>query len=143
MDILLLLRMACTHCSSVLGKYAKSSHANMACPVLKYTYCNICSVYEHSPSNCIKLKCLEDTDPIADKNISLVKSPYTANMVKLTNADSSVRIALIANEIVPMTCQEKGKKIQRDFIENKKRLMNFLKQKGMTLVLMNPKNKTL
>ena len=135
--------MECLHCSSVLGKYAKSSHTSNLCPVLKNIYCNICSVYEHSPSNCTKRFSLENINPIIDNNASLVKSPYTANMVKLSNIDSSVRIALIANEIVPMTCQEKGKKIQRDFIENKKRLMNFLKQKGMTLVLMNPKNKAL
>jgi exonuclease I len=54
--------------------------------------------------------------------------------VEISDADAPVRAALIANGITPMICQEKGKKEQKDFIENKKRLAAYVKERGKTLV---------
>jgi hypothetical protein len=60
-------------------------------------------------------------------------------MIEVTDTDVVIRAALIVNGIVPMTCQEKGKKVQKDFIENKKRLQAFYGGRGLTLVLIPPK----
>jgi hypothetical protein len=37
-----------------------------------------------------------------------------------------------------MVCQKEGKKIQRDFLENKKRLLELAKGRGRILVLVDP-----
>jgi len=44
---------------------------------------------------------------------------------------------LIANKIVPMACQEKGRFDERDYHENKARLVEFLKSIGKKLVLVS------
>ena len=68
-----------------------------------------------------------------------VKNIIQPHMITITDADAPVRAALQGNGITPMVCQEKGKKVQKDFIENKKRLIMFYKEIGLTLVLMTPK----
>jgi len=49
-----------------------------------------------------------------------------------------VRAMLIANNIVPMSCQEKGRNDKKDVKENTKRLAEFLKKRGKKLVLVKP-----
>jgi hypothetical protein len=50
----------------------------------------------------------------------------------------TVRAMLIANSVVPMTCQEKGRSEKRDVVENTTRLREFLKKNGKKLVLIKP-----
>ena len=132
--------MHCRDCRSIIRTSANREHTEKRCPILRNTYCSTCCVYGHSLSTCTNpIESCPNIDSSFDENCKLVKNPYNESMILVSNTDSCVRAALIANDIVPMTCQEKGKKVQRDFIENKKRLMTFLKNKDLTLVLMNPK----
>jgi hypothetical protein len=61
------------------------------------------------------------------------------NHFEITDADGPVRSALIVNGITPMTCQEKGKREHRDFIENKKRLLEYVKSRNKVLILITPR----
>jgi hypothetical protein len=45
---------------------------------------------------------------------------------------------LIANNIVPMACQEKGRREGRDIRENKARLIEFMKRRKKTLIFIKP-----
>jgi hypothetical protein len=74
-----------------------------------------------------------------DEELAFKKNAICDNMIEVTDADIVIRAALIVNGIVPMTCQEKGKKVQKDFIENKKRLCAFYNSRELTLVLIPPK----
>lgn len=123
----------CTTCKSILGKYAKPH--TTPCPLSKACYCSICAVYGHTAKRCNRT---DIEGGIVNENINLINSEYSEMMVKVTNIDGSVRAALISNGITPMTCQDKGKKVQKDFIENKKRLMEYTKTKGLVLVLISP-----
>jgi hypothetical protein len=131
--------MHCRECSSIIRGHANIEHPEKRCPILKNTYCSTCCVYGHSLTTCSKSfkSCPNIDSPL--EVYSPLKFQYSKSMTLVSNTDASVRAALIANEIVPMTCQEKGKKVNRDFIENKKRLTAFLKKKDLTLVLINPK----
>ena len=82
---------------------------------------------------------IENIPNIHDEPSLNICNPIQDNMITITDSDAPVRAALLVNNITPMTCQEKGKKIQRDFIENKKRLIHFYKIIGLTLVLVKPK----
>ena len=130
--------MYCRECKSIIGGYANIEHPEKRCPILKNTYCNFCCVYGHSLTTCTKsLNSCPNIESSVEVYSSL-KTQYLNSMTLVSNTDACIRAALIANEIVPMTCQEKGKKVNRDFIENKKRLSAFLKKKDLTLVLINP-----
>ena len=50
-----------------------------------------------------------------------------------------VRAMLIANNIVPMACQEKGRREGRDVRENRARLVEFMKGRKKTLIFVKPK----
>ena len=54
---------------------------------------------------------------------------------EILDSEPTIRAALLANGIVPMICQKIGKDARRDYHENKKRLIEFLKKQGRTLVL--------
>ena len=62
-------------------------------------------------------------------------------VVEVTDDDEGVcvRAMLIANNIIPMACQEKGRREGRDVRENRARLVEFMKARGKTLVLVRPR----
>ena len=120
--------MECAKCVSILGKYAKP-HPKTPCPLTKALYCGQCAVYGHALSECRRLRIEYEFDTTYEIQIIEPKKDH-----EITNADGPVRAALLANDIVPMVCQEKGKKLQRDFIENKRRLIEFVKARGETIV---------
>jgi hypothetical protein len=57
--------------------------------------------------------------------------------VFLSDSEKAFSAMLIANKIVPMACQEKGRLDERDYHENKKRLVDFLKGINKKLVLIS------
>ena len=102
----------------------------------KGLYCSLCAKYGHTLKRCTRVLKIPD---LADEELAFKKNAIDDNMIEVTDADIVIRSALIANGIVPMTCQEKGKKLQKDFIENKKRLQAFYSTRGLTLILIPPK----
>ena len=134
----------CDTCISVLGIGARP-HPGKPCVVAKTLYCSLCAVYGHSYKKCpeAELKKFRESAP---------KTPYKAEPVNINppaNYDKwvevgeeddgkCVRAMLIANNIVPMSCQEKGRSTKKDVKENTKRLADFLKGRGKTLVLVKP-----
>lgn len=136
--VLSLTTMTCTICTSILGIYAKA-HPTRPCPLAKALRCSICAKYGHTNLRCERRHMIENIPNIHDEPSLNICNPIQDNMITITDSDAPVRAALLVNNITPMTCQEKGKKIQRDFIENKKRLIHFYKIIGLTLVLVKPK----
>lgn len=53
-----------------------------------------------------------------------------------------IRAMLVANNIVPMACQEKGRREGRDIRENKQRLINFMKRRNKKIVFLEPNGKS-
>jgi len=126
-------------CSSILGKYAHP-HPKTPCPLAKAMYCSVCASYGHTTLRCTRKGFIETSANLNDDVLSVkIINPITDKMIEITDSDAPIRAALLGNGITPMTCQEKGKKIQRDFIENKKRLTQFYKGIGLTLVLVTVK----
>ena len=135
--------MACKTCSSILGKYARG-HPSRPCPLGKALYCTLCATYGHTSARCKRKTAIDACPDITDDDTVLSKLGINKNviqphMITITDADAPVRAALQGNGITPMVCQEKGKKVQKDFIENKKRLIQSYKEIGLTLVLITPK----
>jgi hypothetical protein len=130
--------MTCNICHSILGKYARA-HPTTPCPLAKALRCSICAKYGHTTLRCGRKANVDGVKPLYDEPVLNIISPIQDDMIEITDSDAPIRAALLGNGITPMTCQEKGKKIQRDFIENKKRLNQFYKTIGLTLVLMKPK----
>jgi hypothetical protein len=116
----------CDICKPILGKYAKL-HPRTPCPLEKALYCGQCSVYGHSPKRCSRAVAVPDI--VTPYPMGLTAFDRT-NICEVTHADGPVRAILLANGITPMVCQEKGKKTQRDFIENKRRLVELAKKRG-------------
>ena len=123
----------CDICKPILGRYAKL-HPSTPCPLEKALYCGRCACQGHSPARCVRKFATEQITKEATIEIFHPPDMY----IEIPDADGPVRAALIANGITPMTCQEKGKKEQKDFIENKKRLAKYAKGKGKTLILVSP-----
>ena len=121
------IKMECKRCTSILGKYAKP-HPKMPCPLTKALYCGQCAVYGHALSECTRSS--QDDVELSHPILLCESKPE----YEITNADGPIRAALLANDIVPMVCQEKGKKLLRDFHENKRRLLEFAKKRGQTIV---------
>lgn len=119
----------CDICLPILGRYAKK-HPSTPCPLEKALYCGLCACHGHSPARCSRDAVFPDITEEATVKITKIPDIY----VEISDADAPVRAALIANGITPMICQEKGKKEQKDFIENKKRLAAYVKERGKTLV---------
>ena len=131
--------MGCNICPLILGKYARP-HPTTPCPLAKALHCTICLKYGHTNLRCIKRENIELCKDINDYNPPLnICNPIQDNMIEITDMDAPIRAALLGNGITPMTCQEKGKRVQRDFIENKKRLIQFYKGVGLILILVTPK----
>ena len=128
----------CDVCRPILGRTAKN-HAGKPCILGKVLYCNLCSVYGHSPSQCPKtaMKQLREEPVRAEE---LVEEPlvYSApeKWIEISDSEQAFSSMLIANKIVPMACQEKGKLDERDYHNNKERLMNLVESTGAKLVLL-------
>lgn len=127
--------MPCSICKSILGKYAVA-HPSTPCPLAKGLYCSLCAKYGHTLKRCTRVTTVPE---LIDEELTFKKNAINDTMIEFTDTDVVIRAALIVNGIVPMTCQEKGKKVQKDFIENKKRLCAFYKARDLTLVLIPPK----
>ena len=127
--------MPCSICTSILKKYAVP-HPTTPCPLAKGLYCSLCAKYGHTHKRCTRALIIPD---LLDEELAFKKNAINDSMIEVTDTDVVIRAALIVNGIVPMTCQEKGKKVQKDFIENKKRLQAFYSMRELTLVLIPPK----
>lgn len=61
--------------------------------------------------------------------------------MEITETDEALRVALTAAGVKPMICQEKGKKENKEIIENKKRLQKVADKAGRKLVFIPDLNK--
>ena len=134
----------CDTCRPILKKHSKP-HQQSVCVIANALYCSICAIYGHAYKNC------PQTD-IKEFRESKSTSPYPTPTFKMDFPDDyeswieviddeegkTVRAMLIANSVVPMTCQEKGRSEKRDVVENTTRLREFLKKNGKKLVLIKP-----
>ena len=123
----------CDICIPILRKYAKP-HPGRPCSLAKSLYCARCACNGHSAARCKRR--VETGDVIAADAVVEV-STQAANIVEVVNKDGPVRAMLMVNGVTPMVCQEKGKKLQRDLIENRRRLLEVAKGVGKTLVLVD------
>ena len=130
--------MPCSICNSILKKYAVP-HPNTPCPLAKGLYCSLCANYGHTSLRCKRKLQFDAIPPIKDEELHFDSPAITESMIEITDLDPVVSAALITNGLTPMNCQEKGKKVQKDFIENKKRLVAFYKARDLILVLVPPK----
>jgi hypothetical protein len=127
----------CDTCLSILGKNARS-HGSKPCILAKSLYCNLCSVYGHSFSGCkkSKLKAFRASEgPLVEEK--LLYDVPDSTLVFVSDSEKAFSAMLIANKIVPMACQEKGRFDERDYHENKRRLVEYLKSIGKKLVLVS------
>jgi predicted Zn-ribbon and HTH transcriptional regulator len=58
----------------------------------------------------------------------------TERIMEIPDTDDGLRAALMAAGVKPMICQEKGKKENKELVENKKRLQKVADKMGMKLV---------
>ena len=134
----LAILVMCDVCISILGKNARS-HGSNPCILAKSLYCNLCSVYGHSVSLCKRrgLRYFRITDgPLIEEPI-IYDVPDENNLVFVSDSERAFSAMLIANKLVPMACQEKGRFDERDYHENKSRLVEFLKSVGKKLILVS------
>ena len=73
-----------------------------------------------------------------EARVVITLPPNAAKVFEVLDTDACVRSTLNVNGITPMVCQDVGKKKQKDFIENKRRLLELVKKKGRALVLVTP-----
>ena len=74
---------------------------------------------------------------IVSKNlIPGIKSPDKAAewLLEIPETNEGLRAALIAAGVKPMICQEKGKKENKEIMENKRRLQKVADKQGRKLV---------
>ena len=115
------------------------------CVISKTLYCSLCSVYGHSYLACPQTALKEfrqSSDIIIPEEPISIKFPADSeSWVEVTDDDDGVcvRAMLIANNIVPMACQEKGRREGRDVRENRARLIEFMKRHKKTLIFVKPK----
>jgi hypothetical protein len=134
----------CDICISILGNKAKA-HTGKGCVVAKTLYCSLCCVYGHSQRLCPEKELREfranDAILYAEEQIPLDIPVDFNKWVEVTDDDEGVcvRAMLIANNIVPMACQEKGRREGRDVRENRARLVDFMKGRGKTLIFIKPR----
>jgi len=134
----------CDICISILGHKAKAHHGK-PCVVAKTLYCSVCCVYGHSPRSCPEkeLRTFRASNTIiyAEEPVPIVIPADSESWVEVTDDDEGVcvRAMLIANNIVPMACQEKGRREGRDVRENRARLVEFMKGRGKTLIFLKPR----
>jgi len=129
-------------------------HLPDQCPLLRASYCGLCASYGHSPSNCPdgitqvyrEPQFVEQLVPamlLEKYNIQsrTVLPEFTAaalaateRIMEIPDTDDGLRAALMAAGVKPMICQEKGKKENKELVENKKRLQKVADKMGMKLV---------
>jgi len=133
----------CDACIPILGHWAKF-HNGKECPIAKTRYCNLCAVYGHSYKQCSQtfVKDLRKSDKIVveEQPIENYFPPGFESWVEVTDDDEGlcVRAMLIANNIVPMACQERGRREGRDIRENRARLIEFMKRQKKILIFVKP-----
>jgi hypothetical protein len=133
----------CDICIPVLGRRAKSHHGR-PCIIAKTMYCTLCSVSGHSYKGCPQtaLKEFRESSEIivAEEPIPIHFPAGSESWIEVTDDDEGlcIRAMLIANNIVPMACQEKGRREGRDIRENKARLIEFMKRRKKTLIFIKP-----
>lgn len=127
----------CETCIPILGKLARV-HTGKPCILGKALYCNVCSIYGHGPVNCPKksMKTFRESNGVYKEEPLVYEVPET-NLVEVSDSEQAFSAMLIANKIVPMACQEKGKLDERDYHENKQRLVDFVESIGKKLVLIS------
>ena len=143
----------CKQCSGILGRLVKR-HLPDACPLIRGSYCGVCASYGHSPSNCPDGVTLAHREPqyieqlippslleqygIESRTVlpAFTASVKAANerIMEVPETDDALRAALLAAGVKPMICQEKGKKENKEIIENKKRLQKVADKIGRKLV---------
>jgi len=134
----------CEVCIPILGRHAKFHQAN-ECAFSKMLYCSLCAVYGHSYKRCSQVplkKFRESPEIIIEEEPIPIQFPSDSeSWVEVTDDHEGlcVRAMLIANNIVPMACQEKGRREGRDIRENRTRLIEFMKQYKKTLIFVKPK----
>ena len=125
----------CDTCISILGKNARA-HGSNPCILAKSLYCNLCMAYGHSIRGCKKgeLRAFRASEgPLIEEKLTY--DVPDGKLVLVSDSEKAFSAMLIANKIVPMACQEKGRLDERDYHENKGRLIEFLKSIGKKLVL--------
>jgi hypothetical protein len=138
----------CDVCIPIL-KNCGSRHERSECVVANSFYCSICAKYGHSYDDCPQTDIKKSRQTTGQVNLNNIvidfgfPDDYESWVEVVDDEDGkSVRAMLIANSIVPMTCQEKGRSEKRDVVENTTRLREFLKKQGKKLVLVEPYEKT-
>ena len=138
------LNRMCDTCLSILGSNAKP-HPGQPCVIAKTLYCSLCAVYGHSYKKCaeVELKRFRETapkQPYRPEPINIPQPTGRENWVEVGEEEDGkcVRAMLKANNIDPMSCQEKGRSTKKDVKENTKRLAEFLKSRGKMLVMVKP-----
>ena len=133
----------CDVCIPVIGRRAKF-HPGKECPVGKTLYCNLCAIYGHSYKSCGQTALKEFRKSaeiiVEEQPVENYFPPDSESWIEVTDDDEGlcVRAMLIANNIVPMACQEKGRREGRDIRENRARLVEFMKRQKKTLVFVKP-----
>ena len=134
----------CDLCIPVLGRRAKR-HPGKPCVIAKTLYCSLCCVYGHTYRTCeeAELKTFRESPEIVVPEVPApIEFPEGfESYVEVTDDDEGlcVRAMLIGNNIVPMACQEKGRREGRDIRENKARLVEFMKRQKKILIFVKPK----
>jgi hypothetical protein len=100
----------------------------------------LCSVYGHTSNACkrVALKKFRETEGVLQEEPIIYEiSEDERKFVFVSDCEKAFSSMLIANKIVPMACQEKGRLDERDYHENKGRLVEFLKSIGKKLILVS------
>lgn len=130
----------CEICRPVLTRYAKP-HSGVPCPLEKALYCPLCATYGHSPKRCreqgLRLARRQEA-PVEDPIVEVTRAATESMWLEVADTEPAIRATLLANGVQPMICQEKGRKEQRDYHENKQRLRDLCAKTGMKLVLVTP-----
>lgn len=133
-------------------------HIPDECPLLHASYCGLCASHGHSPSSCpdtltrayreplyieqlIPTNLLEEygihTQTLLPDAFCRVKEATTSERTILVpETDEALRAALVAVGVKPMICQEKGKRENKEIMENKKRLERFANMNGKKVLFL-------
>jgi len=131
-------------------------HNSDECPLMHASYCGLCSSYGHSPSICpdtltqayrepLYVEQLIPTNLLEEYGIytqtmlkngsnKLVEAKKSERTMVVPETDEALRAALVALGVKPMICQEKGKRENKEIIENKKRLQRVADMNGKKLI---------
>ncbi len=144
----------------MLRSFAKP-HAPGACPISAASYCGTCAIYGHSPANCpdveaaaysqplyveqllppslLELYSITSTTPLPHVNLeSVIPASESKHFIEVPETDDALRAAVTAAGGKPMICQQKGKRENRELLENKKRLIKLAEEKGQSVIFITP-----